>query len=308
MLTRMTASIFRRLLALALTSVALCAALASPKHEPHVAASAAPPAVQVPDLRGTKDHPILVAVAPDEGKESDDHTLANWTVALGVATIALAIIGGLQLWLVKLQLRLMKDGSKDTELAARAANKAALAAEKSANVAEKSLYDLERPFIVVDIPVAGLTVRRNVNGPTLQREDMTLAINNYGRTPAILTELQCDIQVRGHGENIPPVDPDNMRGRALPAGVLAVSGKPFHEITSFALWNMNFTDGIINNTQSVWVNGFVRYKDVFGKLFVSGFCLVFNPFRGEFVRRGDHLRNYTREEREALQGEQPDAP
>ena len=61
---------------------------------------------------------------------------------------------------------------------------------------------------------------------------------------------------------------------------------------------MAFTEGIANNTQAVWVLGFVRYKDVFGKQFVSGFALVFDPFRGVFVKRGDQLRNYSREEEE----------
>lgn len=291
--------LFRCLLIGAVTS----AALAAPRPAQHpsstpIRAASAPSsaATAVLDLRGTKDHPILVAVAADEGKESDDHTLATWTVKLGWATIALAVVGAIQLALVFIQLRLMVSGGKDTELAARAAKQAALAAEKSAIVAESALYSLERPFVVADVPQPGLRVLRAVNGPVLERGDMTLAISNYGRTPAILTELHVATEVTNSGRDIPAIDPDNMRGQALPAGVLAVSGKPFEQVHSFVLWNMNFTEGIINNQQNVWVIGFVRYRDVFGKQFVSGFCLLFNPFRGEFVRRGDHLRNYTREE------------
>lgn len=303
MLARMKKSILRLLIAPVFAGLMLTAT-AAPNHAPaqhRAVSSPASPPVQAPDLRGTPDHPILIAMEADKNKESDDHTLATWTVWLGIATIALAIVGFIQVVLVVLQLRLMSQGGKDTRLAADAAKQAALAADKSASVAEKALYDTERPFVKAEVPVPGLTVLPgDMNGPRLKREDLVISINNYGRTPAILTELQYTLEIRASGVDIAPIDPNNMRGRSLPAGVLAVPEKPFEERTNLRLWEMAFKDGIANNTHAVWMLGFVRYKDVFGKQFVSGFALVFDPFGGVFVKRGDQLRNYTREEGQIL--------
>jgi len=291
MLSIMTASTFRQLLAFLLTCITLCAALAAPKHAAAPAGAIASASLQLPDLRGTNEHPILVEVAPDKDKEADDHTLTDWTVKLGKATVALVVVGALQLVLVGFQLYLMFVGSKDTRIAAEAAR-------TSANVAEKALYDLERPFVVVDIPSPGLgTYAGGAEGLNLLRETMVLAVNNYGRTPATLTELFFKPEVTDFGSDVMALHPEAMRGVTLPSGVLAVAGKPFEESFDFKNWEMSFSNGIANNQKWVWVRGFVRYKDVFNKQFVSGFALVFDPFKREFVRKGGDLYNYTREEK-----------
>ena len=247
-----------------------------------------------PDKRGTSTQPLFIQSLKDEAKETDDHSIAVWTMRLGIATILLVAIGFSQLIMFWRQLRLMVSGAEDTRIAA-------LAAKKSSDIAERSLTQLERPHVLARVRRAGLKVVPNNSDDLgrLERSTLELVIYNFGRTPAQLTHLEYNIDIADHESILAPVDRTQIAGRALPVGTISANDDPFIETTSMQLKFLQEESDILRKRKSIWIVGFVRYTDLFGNHHVSGFAETLDVWSGKYVRRGDETYNYTANERES---------
>jgi hypothetical protein len=53
---------------------------------------------------------------------------------------------------------------------------------------------------------------------------------------------------------------------------------------------------IVDGRCSVWLLGFIRYDDIFGNHYVTGFAKVLDRIGGRFVARGGDKYNYARTE------------
>jgi hypothetical protein len=88
----------------------------------------------------------------EKSKSEPDEGLWHWLThdAAGFFTAWLVIVGGGQLALFYVQLKLIRESLIDAKEAADAAQGAATAAEKQARIAERSLTELQRAFVFID--------------------------------------------------------------------------------------------------------------------------------------------------------------
>ena len=119
-------------------------------------------------------------------KESEWMAADNW---LAMFTLGLVIVGGIQVRLFWVQLRLIGESLIDAKKAADAAEGAAHAAIRQAKVAEDTLSKLERPWIFVDL-VQDL---RGSPDDEFQEPYALFDIVNHGRGPAIIEEFHGEI-------------------------------------------------------------------------------------------------------------------
>jgi hypothetical protein len=59
---------------------------------------------------------------------------------------------------------------------------------------------------------------------------------------------------------------------------------------------MAATRGRNGTDTNLFLIGYIRYADVFGKRYITGFCAMHDPVTWTFVLRGDEQYNYTRQE------------
>ena len=203
-------------------------------------------------------------------------------------TIATLFIALFTLTLWRSTDRLWKEASASGETALLTAK----AAQKAADVAERSLTELERPYVYGAVTDPGL----DASGVILKRSVFKLCIYNFGRTPANLTRLEYVLSSALHGSISSSIDPNVVGGRELPVGTIAANNDPFFETTNMFPMFIEQSDDIMAHKQSVWVVGFVRYADIFGDHYITGFTHVFDPLGRSFVRRGGEKYNYTRKE------------
>jgi hypothetical protein len=163
-----------------------------------------------------------------------------------------------------------------------------------ANTSRRALLDLERPIVYGGVSDPGMSVE----GGELKRRTLQLSIYNHGRTIARLRRIEWEVRTAPKDQITTPIDPKTLGGRELPPGTVCVSGDPFGESENlFAKFSFEEAAGIAALKLSVWVVGFVRYDDIFGRHHISGFTQAFDPIGERFVRRGGDAYNYEREER-----------
>jgi len=162
-------------------------------------------------------------------------------------------------------------------------------------ISERALTELERPFVFVRFDQAGLQGRGQ--GQLGWNGNFVASFVNHGRTPAMLTEL-LDQYPATLGTDMPaPIDPTTQRGRDLPVGALSAPEVPFtietNPIAEFpgAVLNANFW-----NTQRLYCIVYIRFRDIFGKRYITGFCGLFDPLQNRFILWGGDGYNYTRRE------------
>ena len=103
--------------------------------------------------------------------------------------------------------------------------------------------------------------------------------------------------VEGMTDAPKPIDPMVTRGRLLPVGTVSITDAPY----KFATKLMTTSAVAMHETNSwftrrLFFQGFVRYNDVFGKHYVTGFPALFSPEANTWVLRGGDDYNYTHEE------------
>ena len=163
-----------------------------------------------------------------------------------------------------------------------------------ANTSKRALLDLERPIVYGSVGDPGM----KVEGGKLERHHLHISIYNHGRTMARLRRIEWAVTVAPNGSIADPINPKTLGGRELPAGTVCVSGDPYGESENlFAKFSLEEAAAIAALKESVWVVGFVRYDDIFGRHHISGFAQVFDAIGERFVRRGSEAYNYERSER-----------
>ncbi|MFI5023303.1 MAG: hypothetical protein ACHQRJ_16855 [Alphaproteobacteria bacterium] len=183
---------------------------------------------------------------------------------------------------------------------------------RSVKVSESALTDLERPFVYAEVTKPGIKIEYepsiDPDASLLQGENVAnfsvieLCFNNFGRTPAQLTEIYYDILPAQKGDIVDPVDPNTTKGRGLPIGAIAGKDRPYREseniFRKFA-FDPSTGEQVGRGDKSIWVVGFIRYRDIFGNKHITGFCMVYDPIGDRFVSRGDENYNYARTEKKA---------
>jgi hypothetical protein len=250
--------------------------------------------------RGTETSPAVAKIIPTEKpkdeleaektkQESDRQLvkltgdLANYTKLLFVATAALFIAtAGLVF--------LSFDQSRDTRRSIRAA-------EDSARIAERALTEMERPFVGIEIIESGFKaelVAEDDYYVTLE-DNLTFRYVNHGRSPATVIETSDKFEICT-AKNLPdPVDP-NALGNQVPFGViLGANGgtsPPSTREQSKGIDKQDFMR-VTSGDDNLIFMGFVRFRDIFNRTHVTGFCLRLSRSDARFYFAGDHRYNYT---------------
>lgn len=198
------------------------------------------------------------------------------------AAVAVAVFT-FTLW--RSTLKLWETGEKQIAVADKAAN----AAKQSADVAKQALYGTEAPFIFIIITRADgkpVISPRGVESP----EDV-YTFHNYGRSPAIIREIyiaRIASDVIPSPCPFPPLQTNLFQSEIVGPGDFS-EPKPLPQIASFLP-----NDGKSHPGAAVVVCGQVRYADVFGNQYLSGFCYAFNSYFNRFHAIGGANQNYRR--------------
>lgn len=177
---------------------------------------------------------------------------------------------------------------------------AALAAACSARVAEKALVDLERPHVYADVFEPGMHVIAGPRGGQITLiGQFRYRFQNYGRTPAQLLDITLRYPPVPVGQMPEPLPRRGSPDRNLPSGVIVAEGAPYIEsenlMAEYGFGSDVFTDGYPLHHRLFFV-GRARYRDIFQATYLTGFCFVFDPIGGRWVRFGDDPYNYAEKE------------
>ena len=250
--------------------------------------------------RGTETSPVVVKIMPT-GKHRDEleaektklesdrqlvkltADLANYTKLLFVATAALFIATAGLVVLGFYQ-------SRDTRRSIRAA-------EASARIAERALTELQRPFVGIEIIDSGFKaelVAEDDYYVTLE-ENLTFKYLNHGRSPATVIETSDKFEICTAKKLPDPIDP-NAPGNQVPFGViLGANGgtsPPSTREQSKGIDKQEFMRVTSGNDNLIFM-GYVRFRDIFNRTHVTGFCLRLSRSDARFYFAGDHRYNYT---------------
>ena len=170
-----------------------------------------------------------------------------------------------------------------------------------AKTAERALVDLERPFIYVNVkhPLATLDTG-SFGGTTTVRDHgyIDIVYSNFGRTPASLTRIEIAVVSAPQGSMADAIDPKIVGGIELPVGVVSDKGDPHTERRELRNRFVGAEGGEINERKrSIWIVGFVRYKDIFTTNYITGFAVIYDPIRDRFFPKGGEKYNYARMEK-----------
>lgn len=263
------------------------------------------------DKRGTIDAPFVVKPLRTEKNQQEadedarDKNEKRWndriTIFVAVATAIILffqlIVFGRQARRLKQTIEAMKkigaDQSKDMQGWIAVADKSADAALKSAFVAEQALYGTEAPFIFIIIAATDGNTIVTVTSPqgVEYPEHVSYMFHNYGRSPAIIREIYL-VCIASEGVPspcpFPPLQTNLFKSEIVGPGNSSKS-EPLPQIAS-CLPN----DGKSHQWASVFAYGLVRYADVFGNHYLSGFCYAFNAICNRFYAIGGANHNYRR--------------
>ena len=167
---------------------------------------------------------------------------------------------------------------------------------RSVHIAEQALIELERPFLHIAVTKPGLLITPGRSALSSSgRGVFEISVFNLGRTPATLTHLEYNLVLVDRGSIADPIDPQRIGGCELPAGTISALNHPYIANTEMRrLFDKEAQ--IRDGSLSVWLLGFVRYHDIFGNHYISGFAKIFDRTGKSFVARGDGEYNYTRNE------------
>jgi hypothetical protein len=250
--------------------------------------------------RGTEDSPVVVKIIPTEkskgdleaekAKQESDRQLvkltgdlANYTKLLFAATAALflATIG-----LVVVGFRQVRDARRSIK-----------SGEDSTRIAERALTELERPFVGIEIIDSGFKselVSEEEYYVTLE-ENLTFRYVNHGRSPATIIETSDDFEICTPNKLPDPIDP-NALGNQVPFGViLGANGgasPPSTREQSKKIDKQDFMRVTSGDDNLIFI-GYVRFRDIFNRTHVTGFCLRLSRSDARFYFAGDHRYNYT---------------
>jgi hypothetical protein len=175
-----------------------------------------------------------------------------------------------------------------------------VATRRGAKIAERALIELERPFVFAEITKPGISIHGQMlaGGPSPIWGELELSLVNLGRTPAILTRLEYEINPADSGNIACRIDPLIVGGRELPVGTVSDRDRPYSERENIRFRFIEHNKAIAEMRMSLWIVGFVRYDDIFGRHYITGFSQAYDSIGQRFVARGSGIYNYSRTEKE----------
>ena len=171
---------------------------------------------------------------------------------------------------------------------------------RTVTVSESALVDLERPYVFVDFsgPVfteATIAAPNAVGGHTytIPRDIVSVrySLYNSGRTAAILTQIRHKIVQTGSDETLPQItDPSvhDLDDEVFPDGTAIDKTRQF----AIDFDNRTAPPGL----NGAFLIGFVRYRDIFRKRHITGFCARLDRRTNRFTLHGDKRYNYIKDE------------
>ena len=240
-----------------------------PAVRPPAISQPAPPQQQsTRDEQGTGKSPLKVRVisipeskpeSPEarrqrENHEANERGLTQYTLLLVIVTGLLFSAAAFQVGLFWSQLRLMRDGMKDTADTATAARIAAEAARSHAITAEKTFIAIHRPWVGID----------HTSPWKLQpgRPKVTVTIKNSGSGPAL--KLRGTMQ-GGLAPIVPPA-PTDMHPDAPPSVLLPNGEMLYHPFGESVVLTQEHVDLVQQDKLILGFTGRIEYEDATGKL------------------------------------------
>jgi hypothetical protein len=192
-----------------------------------------------------------------EEKSANERSLIVWTMVLGVATVVLAIIAGIQVGVFWVQLKLMRVAVSDGTLIAKTAREEFLATH--------------RPRI---------RVRRIALSQDTKTGDnhVSFTIANVGGTIAHITGGMDRIEYRPKLLGLPNIQKPIRGGFPIGAAPLYAGAQNSYTIHDEAVMvDFQFERGIVadNRMKRLYCYGFIVYTDNLGTIRETGFCRVF---------------------------------
>jgi hypothetical protein len=176
----------------------------------------------------------------------------------------------------------------------------AKAAQSSADISRRALTELERPYVVVEVPEPGIQGDASGNF-SFSGSHPRWEVSNYGRSPAILIDRITRWKVENDGTLPYVIDPSKEKGLSFPEGCLVSEGRPFSERHNYFMESDEFQKMLDDHAWQIyriWFFGYLRYGDILGGIYINGFSLVFDHRGQRFVRIGPSTHNYTRVEKQ----------
>ena len=201
--------------------------------------------------------------AGKHGENSEQEGTEFWPTFLGykfkitdsliaLSTLALTVFTGL-LW-------------RSTEKLWSAGEKQIALVKRSTDLTQLALEAAETPYLVPIVRVYDEKVDPPPPSPAMQPL-ASLRFENCGRSPATVLEIRVDTGGSKHTPNpahFPPLQTNLMHSYILPQGR---ESEPMRfTVGSFGDWTP------ANHQEVAWINGHVRYADVFGNQFLTRFC------------------------------------
>jgi hypothetical protein len=165
---------------------------------------------------------------------------------------------------------------------------------RHARVAEQALTELERPFLFLRARNARISL------PAIVDDSVRYRLVNHGRTPAILIHLVqrlavLPLDIQGLPDQI---DPSAVFDREFPGGISIGpnSSRKFSLGIYSSLGDIADLVNYASGQSRVYLIGYVRYRDIFGNHYVTGFCAILIRDTRRVLLIGDDGYNYTKEE------------
>ena len=239
----------------------------------------------------TTQQPSANHGANEQNQSQKSEGLWDWIFhdAAGFFTLWLVIVGGGQIVLFYVQLRLIRESLDDAKIAADAAAIAANAASRQAIAAERSLTEIERPYLFI-FNVSRLESIEiedwQVDTAAELLLSVTYTVANHGRMPAIIKSAQAILSAAAD----PPL-PNLLPGsHPLVTSPIFAIGEIREDIAEMHAWNGNvgndeddtripvIPDG---NELFLWIA--ITYRGPFTDQHETRACWIYNKGTGRFT-------------------------
>jgi hypothetical protein len=153
----------------------------------------------------------------------------------------------------------------------------------------RSVIRQERPFLRPTEITSFITKATDFEANKMAL--VSFRLENYGRTPAILTEFKCEIVIRTE----------------LPNPLKTMGVKIFHqevvgpdnrsrEFHAYSVVDIGDADiaAVFKKTAFLYFMGFVRYRDVYNRNRITVFCWEFDYATNSFFPVASKQHNYTK--------------
>ncbi|WP_425996327.1 hypothetical protein [Caulobacter sp. DWR1-3-2b1] len=148
--------------------------------------------------------------------------------------------------------------------------------KRSANVAERMLTGYERPFLLLEVVQSGIVI----DGSSIAFGVTKYQFRNLGRVPALLIRRHFELE---SGDVMPePIDPQKEAGQAVVHGIAVGANATSDQIdvgsaqplvSAFKRFRQSGHRTKMGRP-SVYFHGFVEYRDLAGRVWITGFCFA----------------------------------